>query len=82
MAKDLLQTALGWATLINFGMIFCLHTVLKINRDRISKFYSSLFKKLSIEKFDEIHYMSITFFKILWVVFNLVPYAALYIASK
>ena len=54
--------------------------VITVLHDWVYKMHTKWFK-LSIEKFDEIHYTGIAFFKIAILFFNIVPYFALRIIS-
>ncbi len=76
MTIETIRAALGWCSIINMGMLLLWFLMLVLAHDLIYRVHSKWFK-MSVEKFDEIHYTGIIFFKIVWFVFNLVPYFAL-----
>ena len=76
MSTDILLQVLGWATLINMGLLLFWFTVFALARDWIYRLHSRWFQ-LTPERFDAIHYGGMGLFKMTIVVFNLVPYLAL-----
>lgn len=67
---------LGWSTIINLTILLFWFSFFYLAHDIIFKIHNSCFK-ISIEKFNSYHYLSMGFFKIIIVVFNITPYLAL-----
>ncbi len=80
MTIEVIRAALGWCSIINMGLLIWWFLVITLAHDWVYKFHSKWFK-LSVEKFDEIHYAGIAFFKIAVFLFNIVPYFALRIVG-
>ena len=76
MTIEMIRAALGWCSIINIGLLLFWFLIILLAHDWVYNFHSKWFK-LSVEKFDEIHYMGIAFFKVAVFVFNIVPYFAL-----
>jgi len=76
MTIETIRAALGWCTIINVGLLLWWFLAITLLHNWIYKMHSKWFK-LSEEKFDAIHYAGIAFFKIIVIVFNVVPYFAL-----
>jgi len=71
-----IRTALGWCCIINMGLILWWFFAIVVLHDWVYRVHSKWFK-LSVAKFDEIHYAGIAFFKMGVFLFNVVPYFAL-----
>ena len=80
MTPETMRAILGWCSIINIGLLLWWFFVITVLHDWVYKFHSKWFK-LSVEKFDEIHYTGIALFKIAVFIFNIVPYFALVIIS-
>lgn len=80
MTLESIRSVLAWCTLINWGLLLWWFLFLTLAHDWTYRIHSRWFK-ISVEKFDAIHYAGITFFKLLVLMFNLVPYLALRIVS-
>lgn len=76
MTVDLLLGLLGWSTLINFGLLLWWSFWLLFAHDFIYRMQNRWFE-ISVENFNAIHYAGIAFYKIIIIVFNVVPYLAL-----
>jgi hypothetical protein len=76
MTVDMIHEFLGWCSIINIGILFFWFAMITLAHDKIYKLHSKWFK-ISKEKFDEIHYMLLGFFKLSVFIFNVVPYIAL-----
>ena len=76
MTIEMIRAALGWCSIINIGLLLFWFLIILLAHDWVYNFHSKWFK-LSVEKFDEIHYMGIAFFKVVVFIFNIVPYFAL-----
>ena len=80
MTIETIRTVLGWCSIINMGLLLWWFLIIVLAHDLVYKWHSKWFK-LSAEKFDEIHYAGIAFFKIAIFFFNVVPYCALRIVG-
>jgi len=80
MTIEMIRAALGWCSIINIGILLWWFFSIIVLHDLVYKWHSKWFK-LSVDKFDEMHYTGITFFKIIIFVFNIVPYVALRIVG-
>lgn len=76
MTIEIIRDALGWCTLINWGLLLCWFLFLTLAHDWTHRLHSKWFN-LSADKFDAIHYAGMALFKIGILMFNLVPYFAL-----
>ncbi len=80
MTFELVRDTLLWCTVINFGLLIVWFVGFLVARDWIRRLHGKWFR-LSEESFDAIHYAAMAIFKLLIVVFNLVPYIALLIVG-
>jgi len=80
MTIDLVRDALLWCFIINMGILLWWFLFFSLAHDWVYQFHGKWFK-LSVERFDTIHYASMAFFKICIFVFNIVPYFALCIVG-
>ena len=80
MTIETIRSALAWCTLINWALLIWWFLFLTLAHDWTYRFHSRWFK-LSVEKFDSIHYAGLALFKTAVIVFNLVPYLALRIVG-
>ena len=80
MTIDLVRNALLWCFIINIGILLWWFLFFSLAHDCVYRFHGKWFK-LSVEKFDTIHYAGMAFFKICIFVFNIVPYFALCIVG-
>ena len=76
MAAETIRDVLGWCTVINLGLLLWWFLFFMLAHDWMYRVHGKWFK-LSVEKFDGLHYAGMAFFKICVFVFNLVPYLAL-----
>ncbi len=67
---------LGWCAILNMGLLLWWFVMFTCAHDWVYKVHGRWFK-VSVERFDTIHYAGIAYFKILIFVFNVVPYFAL-----
>jgi len=80
MTIDLVRDALLWCFIINIGILLWWFLFFTLAHDWVYQFHGKWFK-LSVERFDTIHYASMAFYKICIFVFNIVPYFALCIVG-
>ena len=73
-----LTTFFMWCTIINGAMLILSGTMLIFARGLVYRIHSKWFS-LSRETFDVVIYSFIGFFKIIFLVFNVVPYVVLLI---
>ena len=76
MALEELRSMLAWCTVINFGLLIWWFLFITLAHDWTYSMHSKWYK-ISVEKFDAIHYAGIGIFKLFILAFNLVPYLAL-----
>ena len=75
MTIELVRDFLGWCTIINLGILIWWFLFFILAHDFMYRFQTRWFK-ISVERFDEIHYSSMALFKLGIFIFNLVPYLA------
>ncbi len=80
MTIDLIRDAFLWCFIINIGILLWWFLFFKLAHDWMYKIHGKWFK-LSVDKFDAIHYAGMAFFKICIFLFNIVPYFALRIVG-
>lgn len=80
MTFETIRNIFAWSLTINLALIILWFILVSVASDWIYKMHSKCFK-LSRESFYSIHYGGILFFKLLIIVFNLVPYIAMHIAG-
>ncbi|MFC1666552.1 DUF6868 family protein [Candidatus Omnitrophota bacterium] len=80
MTIETMRAVLGWCSIINIGILLWWFFAITVLHDFVYKFHSK-FLKLSVERFDEIHYAGAMFYKIAVFFFNVIPYFALRIVG-
>ena len=80
MAFEIIRDVLAWCAVINIGLLLWWLLFFLLAHDWMYRFHGKWFK-LSVERFDAIHYAGMAFFKICIFVFNIVPYLALRIVG-
>ena len=80
MTLEMIRDVLAWCSVINIGLLVIWFLFFMLAHDFMHRFHGKWFK-LSEESFDAIHYGGIGFFKIVILVFNIVPYLALRIVG-
>ena len=75
MTTEIIRDVLAWCSLINFGFLLVWILCLIFAHDWLFRFHGQWFK-LSVEKFDAIHYAGIACLKIGILFFNIAPYLA------
>ncbi|MDP8258453.1 MAG: hypothetical protein P9L90_03420 [Candidatus Aadella gelida] len=76
MPIETLRIMLGWCSVINLGLLIWWFLGTTVLHNLVYKIHSK-FYKISVEKFDEIHYFGTTFFRAAVFFLNIVPYVAL-----
>ncbi len=80
MTIDLVRDALLWCFIINIGILLWWFLFFTLAHDWVYQFHGKWFK-LTVDKFDAIHYAGMAFFKICIFLLNIVPYFALRIVG-
>ncbi len=80
MTVEVIRYALAWCSVINVGLLLWWVLWLWLAHDFVYRIHGKWFK-LSVERFDAIHYAAIIFFKICIILFNIAPYLALRIVG-
>ncbi len=80
MTLEIFRDALGWCTIINFGLLLWWFLFFTFAHDWTYRMHSRWYN-LTADRFDTLHYTGITFFKIGILFFNLVPYLSLRIVG-
>ena len=80
MSVELIRDVLLWCGVINMGMLLWWLGAFLVAHDWMYRIHGKWFK-LSVEKFDSIHYTGMLLFKLAIFVFNIVPFLALLIAE-
>lgn len=65
-----------WCAIVNYGVLLCWFLAFVFAHDWMFRFHSRWFR-LSVERFDSIHYAAMAAYKVGILLFNLVPYVAL-----
>jgi len=76
MSVDYVRNVLMWCAVFNMGLLLWWWLIFALAHDWMYRVHGKWFK-LSVEKFDSIHYTGMAFFKICIFVFNIVPFLAL-----
>ncbi len=80
MKNELLQSFFMWSTFINSALLFCASLAVLLFPDLIYR-TQKRFVPFSKERFLQIYYLFLGIFKILIIVFNLVPFLVMLIIS-
>lgn len=80
MSIEILQSFLGWCTVINFGLLLLWAVGFMLAHAWIYRLHMKWFS-MPVERFNAIHYAGMALFKICILFFNLVPYIALQIVA-
>lgn len=75
-----LRTLWGWCTVLNVGMLAVWSLAFVFARDLVFKVHTRWFR-ISEERFDEIHYTLMGYYKLAVFLFNLAPYLVLRLAN-
>lgn len=77
MTMNELRDFLFWSTAMNLGVLLLWFGVFVFAHDWMYRIHSRWFK-IPIETFDAVHYLGISIYKIGILLFNFVPWIALY----
>jgi hypothetical protein len=80
MTVEIVRDVLAWCAVINVGLLLWWVLFLTLAHDFVYRFHGK-WLKLSVERFNAIHYSGMLFFKICIFLFNIVPYLALRIVG-
>ena len=80
MTLEIIRDALAWCTVINWAILLWWFLFFSMAHDWMYRFHGKWFK-ISVEKFDAIHYAGMALFKTGIFLFNLAPYLALRIVG-
>jgi len=75
-----LRILLGWCSVINMMILLVWFLAFVFARNLVFKMHTRMFR-ISEERFDEIHYTMMGYYKIAWFLFNLLPYLVLRFAK-
>jgi len=77
---DTIQTFLGWSSVINIGLLMFSALIVTLLRTQISELHATIFN-LNKEDVFRTYFQYLAQYKILIIVFNIVPYFALCIMN-
>jgi hypothetical protein len=80
MTLEIVRDVLAWCAVINIALLLAYGLVILLAHDLVYRIHRKWFK-LSVEKFDAIHYNNMAFFKACIFLLNIVPYLALRIVG-
>jgi len=80
MTVEIIRDVLAWCSVINVGFLLWWWLWFVLAHDFMYRFHEKWFK-LSVERFDDVNYALMGFFKIVIILFNIVPYFALRIVG-
>jgi hypothetical protein len=80
MSMEMIRAALGWCTLINWGLLLWWWLFIAFAHDWVYRMHGKWFR-ITPEQFSAIHYAGMAYFKMAVFMFNLVPYLALRIVG-
>ena len=80
MTFELVRDIFGWCALINIGLLLWWGLAIMLFHDFVYRMHGKFFK-MTVEDFDKIHYAGLAFFKIVVIVFTLIPYLAMRIVG-
>ena len=78
MSLYLVQYFLLWNLVMNYAILALWFVLFVYGHDWLYRWHSTLFR-VSPERFDAMHYMGMTVYKIAILVFNLAPFMALFL---
>ena len=76
MTIETVRDLLAWCSVINIGLLLWWFLFFALAHDWMYRLHKNWFK-MSVERFDTIHYLGMAIFKMGILLFNLVPYLVL-----
>jgi len=76
MTVEQIRDVLAWCSVINIGLLLWWFLLFALAHDFVYRLHGKWFK-LTVERFDAIHYAGMAFFKIGIFLLNIVPYLAI-----
>ena len=76
MTIEQVRDVLAWCSVINIGLLLWWFLMFALAHDFVYRLHGKWFR-LTVERFDAIHYACMAFFKIGIFLLNIVPYLAL-----
>ena len=76
LTKENVRTFLGWCSLINIGLLIYWILALTLGNEFVFQIHTRWFD-IPHDRFDEIHYTMMGYFKLMVILFNLTPYLVL-----
>lgn len=80
MTLETVRAVLAWCTVINLGLFIWWFLFFALAHDWMYRLHGRWFK-ITVEKFDSLHYAGMALFKMAILLFNLVPYLAMRIVG-
>jgi len=80
MALETVRAVFAWCTAINLGLFIWWFLFFVWAHDWMYRLHARWFK-ITVEKFDALHYAGMALFKMAILLFNLVPYLAMRIVG-
>ena len=76
LTKENVRKFLGWSSVINLGFLLYWIRVLTLGNEFVFQIHTSWFS-IPHDRFDEIHYTMMGYFKLAIILFNVTPYLVL-----
>ena len=76
MTIEQIRDVLGWCAVINIGLLLWWFLMFALAHEFVYRLHGRWFR-MTVERFDAIHYAGMAFFKISIFLLNIVPYLAL-----
>ena len=80
MSFEMIDNILAWSLVVNLSILMFWFLMFALAHDWVYGLHSRWFK-ISVEKFDGIHYAAMAFYKLAIFLFNLAPYIAIRIIT-
>ena len=80
MTLEVIRAALGWFTIINWGLLLIWVLFLRLGHDFVYRVHSKWIQ-VPVDEFNAIHYKGMAYYKTGIILFNLAPYLALRIVA-
>ena len=80
LTKENVRKFLGWCSVINVGLLIYWILVLTLGNEFLFQLHTSCFN-IPHDRFDEIHYTMMGYYKLMVILFNVTPYLVLRFAK-